>query len=624
MKRLFSLITIILMLASSTVYATVSSSTSRTKVNCTGAIIAVPFTFGVNSSTELEVIKTVTSTGVETTLTETTDYTVSCTNNDCSSGGTVTTVAACASGSTMTVLRAIPLTQESDFTEGMPTLYSTFEASLDKLTRQVQQLQEQINRIPILKKSTALTGPTLAEPTAGQYLRWNTGATGVESTASVSSSGNHTPSGTGATTRTVDAKLGEEISVLDYGANGDGNDDAAAVQALINQVCAGTLKRKLITFPDPSVEYAFTAALSIPALCSGLTLKGTGNGVVDLKFSSATGNGIAFAGEASYITISNINITSTASSTGTGIIAAGVGVLRDILIENFYVDGFTNGISLAWGINGTIRNGRVTGLGKATASSTGVKFYSVGGHDTTTMTIDGVYVSDFETNHDIDGNGHQIRRSISSTSGYHYHSKGQVSLSDAWVEGVDTAADKIFKTTAGLFSIRGFIKAYSTLGASVEQSSPAFYDLDATGKESALNQFERTRIRAYLNTAVQTTTTATPAKVAFNAVSHDRHTEWDGATNFRYTAVRPGYYRISSTVYWASAALDHWVSIYKGGAAFSKIIKGGVANDNMTSIADTLFLDIGEYIEIWVSQASGGDKNITNGEEKTWVTIDEL
>ena len=406
------------------------------------------------------------------------------------------------------------------------------------------------------------------------------------------------------------------VDVRDYGALcDDSTNDAVALQAALN----GGFKQ--IKIPDGVCRYG--TALTVP---TAVMLVGNGINASYLTYTGTTGNGLvlASAADGNYITIRDLTLNAVSGSTGTGILAAGAFVLRDPFIERVYVDGFANGISLAWGINGVIRNSRVTGLGKTTASSTGIKFYSVGGHDTTTMTIDGVYVSDFETNHDIDGNTHVIRRSISSTSAYHYHSKGQVSLEDAWIEGVTTASDKILKTTAGLFSIRGFIKAYDTLGASVEQSSACFYDLDATGKESVFNQYERTHIRAYLNSAVQVITTATPTKVSFNAVSKDRHTEWDGATNFRHTAVRPGYYRISSTIYWATAALDHWVAIYKNGALFSRIIKGGVANDNTTTIVDTLYLDIGQYVEIWVSQASGGDQNVTNGEEKTWVTIDEI
>lgn len=234
MKRLFLSLAFILLFTFSA-HATVSDATYKIVYTCNSSTTAFPFTFGIGATSEVKVTETVSATGVETAYAETTDYTVACTNSDCSAGGTVNTVSTCATGRTLTLEMNVPYTQASDFTEGMPTLYETFEDGLDKLTRIAQQLKGYASRTPMLPATSTTTWPTLANPIAGQYLRWNTAGTGIESTSSVSSTGTYTASGTGGTARTVDAKLSDMVAAEDYGATGDGTtDDTTAIQYMIN------------------------------------------------------------------------------------------------------------------------------------------------------------------------------------------------------------------------------------------------------------------------------------------------------------------------------------------------------------------------------------------------------
>ncbi len=95
---------------------TVSNTTARTSAvgtNVAGQEIA--FSFPINATSDLTVKSRVTTTGVESTLTETTDYTVSI-NGD--SGGTVTLVAAWATTYTLWVIRTTPRTQTLDLEQG--------------------------------------------------------------------------------------------------------------------------------------------------------------------------------------------------------------------------------------------------------------------------------------------------------------------------------------------------------------------------------------------------------------------------------------------------------------------------------------------------------------------------
>lgn len=148
--------------------------------SCNGVLTAFDFSFGVNATSEVEVIQR-TAAGVETILTETADYVVSTTNDDYSSGGTVTTVLAYATGVTLTIRMIIAFTQISNFTENMSTLYETFEDALDKLTRIAQQLSEIFGRCLTFSKTSSYLGDgTMPDPEANKVLGWNAAGTVIE------------------------------------------------------------------------------------------------------------------------------------------------------------------------------------------------------------------------------------------------------------------------------------------------------------------------------------------------------------------------------------------------------------------------------------------------------------
>lgn len=160
---------------------TVSSLvTYPVQFNCDGATVDFDFDFGVSSSADIEVIIT-DEDDAETILVITTNYTVAATNDDYSSGGTVTTVATYALGNVITICLAVDINQESDFTENQATLYETFEDGLDKLTRISQQLDEWLGRALSLPKSSGESGDGIVPlPSAGKALQWNTTEDGLE------------------------------------------------------------------------------------------------------------------------------------------------------------------------------------------------------------------------------------------------------------------------------------------------------------------------------------------------------------------------------------------------------------------------------------------------------------
>lgn len=166
----------------------VSSTDNRTdQLECNGSTREFPFTFPILTTSDVKVILT-SPTGTDTVLTETTHYVVSAVNDDYSSGGTVTTVATYASGNTITIARNVPLTQAADFTEGMPTLYETFEDGLDKLTMIAIQNRDSLNRSLVAPETDASTiDLTLPKATdrASKYLAFDASGEPIASNTSV-------------------------------------------------------------------------------------------------------------------------------------------------------------------------------------------------------------------------------------------------------------------------------------------------------------------------------------------------------------------------------------------------------------------------------------------------------
>lgn len=136
---------------------TISSSTRKAgPFTGNGATATYSFTFKIFQASDLLVVRTSLA-GVETTLTLTTDYTVSLNADQNSSpGGSVTLVAGnLATGLLLTMTSQVPYTQTTDLTNQGGFYPQVITNSLDKLTIQTQQLQEQVNRSAKLPISSA-------------------------------------------------------------------------------------------------------------------------------------------------------------------------------------------------------------------------------------------------------------------------------------------------------------------------------------------------------------------------------------------------------------------------------------------------------------------------------------
>lgn len=124
---------------------TISSTSNKAQFSGSGTTGPFPFTFKVFDSGDLDIIKTVA--GIDTTLTITTHYTVSLNadqNNN--PGGSVTLVSSLAVGETLTILRTVDATQETDIANGGGFYPEVIENALDRVTMLCQQNSEKIAR----------------------------------------------------------------------------------------------------------------------------------------------------------------------------------------------------------------------------------------------------------------------------------------------------------------------------------------------------------------------------------------------------------------------------------------------------------------------------------------------
>lgn len=105
---------------------------------------ALPFTFKVFAAADLQVIRLNTTTGVESTLILTTDYTVTLNGNqNTNPGGTVTLLTGAASAtSTVTITSDIANLQPTDLTNQGGFYPEVITDSLDRATIQIQQISD--------------------------------------------------------------------------------------------------------------------------------------------------------------------------------------------------------------------------------------------------------------------------------------------------------------------------------------------------------------------------------------------------------------------------------------------------------------------------------------------------
>ena len=187
-------------------------------------------------------------------------------------GGTVTFTTAPAAGTIVTLSRRVPIERVTDFQESGPLSALALNTELDTLTACLQQVagdQALMLRYPDtdLPASAELPGrATRANRLLSFDGAGNPTVTAPVDTASLST---FVPAGAGAEARPIRDKLGDLVSVKDFGAIGDGvADDTVAIQAAL------TAHRAVFV---PEGTYRLTGTLTVGY---GQSLCGAGQGSV--------------------------------------------------------------------------------------------------------------------------------------------------------------------------------------------------------------------------------------------------------------------------------------------------------------------------------------------------------
>ena len=152
---------------------TVSSLNTKNSYNGDGSATSFAYQFPIHSTAELTVIER-SSIGTETVKALGSHYSI--TDNG-AAGGNVIFSTAPASGVTVVLLRNTNLTQEVDYIENDAFPAETHEAAIDKLTLQIQEAQEELDRSVKFSRTNAFNSSEFtvdATNRAGKILGFDT------------------------------------------------------------------------------------------------------------------------------------------------------------------------------------------------------------------------------------------------------------------------------------------------------------------------------------------------------------------------------------------------------------------------------------------------------------------
>ncbi len=137
---------------------TVANANNRNDYDGNGVTVAFAITFRFLENSHILATLTDSLDGVEVTQVLDVDYTLADAGE--ATGGTLTMTTAPSSTQHLTILRNVPFTQTTDYVENTSFPAESHETALDKLTMEIQQMEEEIDRCIKTSISEGATGVT--------------------------------------------------------------------------------------------------------------------------------------------------------------------------------------------------------------------------------------------------------------------------------------------------------------------------------------------------------------------------------------------------------------------------------------------------------------------------------
>lgn len=352
---------------------TVTTTTASQTFQGNGVATAFPCAFEILENTDIDVYFVNPATGTQTQAVLNTDYTVA--GAGASAGFTVNTTVPVPTGTNLYVVRALPLTQPTDFTNQGAFFPNMHEAALDRLCMLIQQIANYSEGLNITMPPGLVPQPlTLFPiPQAGSLIGWNAAGTALVNTGPTTGVGGISDlnvaanaavqgtklaflqAGTGAVARTVQDKQRERISVLDFipptlyaaiKAGTNATDLAPYVQAAINSLQMNADNRGG-TLYLPAGTYKLNSSMTFTAYAAGLLHNmyvvgdGPENTLLDFSGLPASTDGITFNAGA-HFGVADLSVNSATRhgiAIGEGLAVGGTSYCLQYVIENVRVQG---------------------------------------------------------------------------------------------------------------------------------------------------------------------------------------------------------------------------------------------------------------------------------------------
>ncbi len=166
MRKLIISLLLLVIVGCQPAFGVVNTTDTVERFPANGSSTTFNFTFRLTDQTELQALVRADSTGVDTALELNVDYTLSATNNDFSSGGTLTTTDTLASGNTLILHREALRTQTVNLIQGQAMPAEATETTFDKQTLAIQDIDKDMVFTITVPKGDPTTALSLTVPSS--------------------------------------------------------------------------------------------------------------------------------------------------------------------------------------------------------------------------------------------------------------------------------------------------------------------------------------------------------------------------------------------------------------------------------------------------------------------------